>query len=71
MSGIALVQKETQVCQLNAIDQGEGFFRLRNVNIVGFYYLFNCVACFGHSTIFMNTYFPRAYSTDKGFVGVF
>jgi hypothetical protein len=34
------------------IDQDEGIFRLRNVNILGFYYLFNCATCFGHSTIF-------------------
>jgi hypothetical protein len=26
---------------LRVWDQGEGFFRLRNVTIVGFYYLFN------------------------------
>jgi hypothetical protein len=31
-------------------------FRLRNVNIVGFNYLFNCDTCFGHTTIFMHTY---------------
>jgi hypothetical protein len=32
-------------------------FRLRNVNTVGFYYLFNCATCFGHTTIFKYTYF--------------
>jgi hypothetical protein len=31
--------------------QGESVFRLRNFNIVGFYYLFNCATCFGHTTI--------------------
>jgi hypothetical protein len=43
-------------------------FRLRNVNIVGFYYLFNCATCFGHTTIFKHTYFPRTYSIDNGIV---
>jgi hypothetical protein len=41
--------------------QGEGVFHLHNVNIVDFYYLFNCATCFGHTTIFMHTYFPRTY----------
>jgi hypothetical protein len=43
-------------------DQGESVFRLRNFNIVGFYYLFNCATCFGHTTIFEHTYFHRTYS---------
>jgi hypothetical protein len=41
------------------IGQGKSVFRLHNVNIVGFYYLFNCAKCFGHTTIFRYTYFPR------------
>jgi hypothetical protein len=49
-------------------DQGEGVFRLRNVNIVGFYYLFNCATSFGHTTIFKYTCFPRNYSIDNGSV---
>jgi hypothetical protein len=35
--------------------QGESVFRLRNFNVVGFYYLFNCATCFGHMTIFKYT----------------
>jgi hypothetical protein len=45
-----------------------GVFRLRNVNIVGFYYLFNCATCFGHTTVFNDPYFPRTYSIDYGSV---
>jgi hypothetical protein len=55
-------QRSHKVC----IIQGDGVFRLRNVNIVGLYYLFNCDTCFGHSTIFKYTYFPRTYSIDNG-----
>jgi hypothetical protein len=36
--------------------QGESVFRLRNVNIVYFYYLFNCATCVGHMTILKYTY---------------
>jgi hypothetical protein len=50
---------------LTALYQGESFFRLRNVNIVSFYYLFNCATCFGHTTIFnilfSNRYMFRSY----------
>jgi hypothetical protein len=46
----------------------ESVFRLRNVNIIGFYYLFNCAKCFGHMAIFKYTYFPRTYSIDNGSV---
>jgi hypothetical protein len=38
-------------------------FRLRNLIIVGFYYLFTCATCFGHTTIFKYLYFPMTYST--------
>jgi hypothetical protein len=38
--------------------QGESVFRLRNVNNVDFYYLFNCAKRFGHTTIFRHIYFP-------------
>jgi hypothetical protein len=48
-----------------AWNQGESVFRLRKVNIVGFYYLFNCATCFGHTAIFMHTYFPRTSSIDN------
>jgi hypothetical protein len=47
---------------LTLVSQGKSVFRLRNVNIVGFYYLFNCATYFGHTTIFKYTYFPRTYS---------
>jgi hypothetical protein len=50
---------------MSKADQGEGVFRLRNVNIVGLYYLFNCATCFGLSTIFMHTYFSSTYSIDN------
>jgi hypothetical protein len=53
---------------LRVLDQGESVFLLRNFNIVGFYYLFNCATCFGHTTIFMHTYFLRTYSIDNGSV---
>jgi hypothetical protein len=57
------------VCILLCVwDQGEGIFRLRNVNIVGFYYLFKCATCFGHTTIFNYIYIPRTYSIDNGSV---
>jgi hypothetical protein len=40
------------VCILLRVwDQGDSVFRLRNFNIVGFYYLFNCATCFGHTTM--------------------
>jgi hypothetical protein len=45
--------------------QGDGVFSLRNVNIVRFYYVFNCATCFGHTTIFKHTYFSRTYSIDN------
>jgi hypothetical protein len=35
-------------------NQGESVFRLRNVNIVGFYSLFLCATCFDNSTIFIH-----------------
>jgi hypothetical protein len=55
------------VCILLRVwDQDEGVFCLRYVNIIGFYYLFNCATCFGHMTIFKNAYFPRTYSIDNG-----
>jgi hypothetical protein len=53
------------------LGQGESVFRLRNFNIVGFYYLFNCATCFGYTTIFGCTYFPRTYSIDNGSVVFF
>jgi hypothetical protein len=34
-----------------------GFFRLRNVNIVGFFAIYLIATCFGHTTIFKLTYF--------------
>jgi hypothetical protein len=34
----------------------ESVFRLRNFNIVGFYYLCNCATCLGHTTIFKYTH---------------
>jgi hypothetical protein len=37
-------------------NQGESVFRLRNFNILEFYYLFNCATCFGHTTIFKYTF---------------
>jgi hypothetical protein len=37
------------------LHQGESVFRLYNVSIVDFYYLFNCATCFGHTTIFMQS----------------
>jgi hypothetical protein len=40
------------VCLKLCLKQGESAFRLRNFNIVSFYYLFNCDTCFGHTTIF-------------------
>jgi hypothetical protein len=49
---------------LRVWDQGESVFRLHNVNIVGFYYLFNCATCSGHTTIFKHTYFPRTSEND-------
>jgi hypothetical protein len=36
--------------------QSESVFRLHNVNIVDFYYLFNCATCFAHTTIFLGKY---------------
>jgi hypothetical protein len=44
--------------------QGEGVFRLRNVNIVYFYYLFNYATYLGHSTIFKHMY-PWRWSNDQ------
>jgi hypothetical protein len=49
-------------------DQGESVFVLHNINIAGFYYLFNCATCFGYTTIFKYTHFPRTYSIDNGSV---
>jgi hypothetical protein len=60
------------VCILLRVwDQGESVFRVHNFNIVGFYYLFNCATCFGHTTIFKYTYFQRTYSNNNGSVGFF
>jgi hypothetical protein len=56
---------------LRVCEQGESVFRLRNVNVVGFYYLFNCATCFGNTTIFRHAYFPMTYSTDNGSVVFF
>jgi hypothetical protein len=48
------------VCILLRVwDRGESVFCLRNFNIVGFYYLFNCATYFGHTTILKYTYFPN------------
>jgi hypothetical protein len=46
---------------LHVWDRGENVSRLLNFNIIGFYYLFNCATCFGHTTFFKYTYFPRTY----------
>jgi hypothetical protein len=56
------------LCLVHFSGQGECVFRLCNFNIVGTYYFFNCATCFGHTTIFRNTYFPRTYSIDNGSV---
>jgi hypothetical protein len=53
--------------------EGESFFRLRNGNIVGFYHLFNCATCFGHTTIFRTHIFlgrtSRTLLTTESVIG--
>jgi hypothetical protein len=42
------------------------FFRLLNVNIVGFFTIYLIATCFGPTTIFRQDIFSRNYSTDNG-----
>jgi hypothetical protein len=47
-----------------------GIFFLCNVNIVGFT-IYLIATCFGHMTIFKQTYFAEFYSTDNGSIVFF
>jgi hypothetical protein len=52
-----LYGKYAQEIGISIITKVKAFFRLRNVNIVGFYYCIYLIAtCFGHTTMFEEKY---------------